>query len=332
MLNIKEGINLKLSPCKLLSNKLGQGALTATVLGGIVLSTIVASATSWYLSMRNQMGDVESRLESSTIAQSEWERLSHMSLDELESNRNTLKTPYRVGDYEVSVNLGTRGEFNNGKCGFVESGHVANCFNDTTITVYRDGNRLYTTRTMPLMAGNYTRKELDDKFASLNTKITNNANSITNLTNRLNGKEFVKNKTPNYDMNFRYEKKAGEDKASIHAYIGNTEVPLASQAGSGSGDNGTINASYTILPDGTIIQWGTILNISGNGSEQVTFPIPFKKYVSGITVTRITTLNNPEKYDIPVVDWDSLTLTKFITKYVGIRGDNNRISWIAIGR
>ena len=74
------------------------------------------------------------------------------------------------------------------------------------------------------------------------------------------------------------------------------------------------------------------MNITGSGSDQVTFPIPFKKYVSGITVTRITTLNNPEVYDIPVVDWDSLTLTKFITKYVGIRGDNNRISWIAIGR
>lgn len=108
---------------------------------------------------------------------------------------------------------------------------------------------------------------------------------------------------------------------------------LASQGGSGSGDNGTINASYTILPDGTIIQWGTILNISGYGSDQVTFPIPFKNYVSGITVTRITTLNNPsEDYDIPVVDFDSLTLTKFITKYVDIKGDNNKFSWIAIGR
>lgn len=141
--------------------------------------------------MKNQVGDVESKLESMTIAQSEWERLSHMSLDELESNRDTLKTPYTVGDYQVSINLGKQGEFLGGKCNeSITSGHFANCFNDTAITVYQDGKRLYTTRTLPLMAGNYTRKELEDKFASLDTKITNNTDSITNLTNRLiNGKE-----------------------------------------------------------------------------------------------------------------------------------------------
>ena len=86
------------------------------------------------------------------------------------------------------------------------------------------------------------------------------------------------------------------------------------------------------MPDGTIIQWGTILNISGDGEDEVRFPVPFKKYVSGITVTRITALNDPGEYDIPVIDWNSLTLTKFKTKYVNIHGDNNRISWIAIGR
>lgn len=109
---------------------------------------------------------------------------------------------------------------------------------------------------------------------------------------------------------------------------------LASQGGSGSGDNGTINASYTILPDGTIIQWGTVLNITGSGSDQVTFSIPFKKYVSGITVTRITTLdiNGEAEYSIPVIDWKSLSLTKFKIKYHDIKGEENRFSWIAIGR
>jgi len=149
------------------------------------------------------------------------------------------------------------------------------------------------------------------------------------------GNSIVYNTTPSATSSAKLNLKYMADNdgnMAVHAFMDNTEVPLASQGGSGSGDNGTINASYTILPDGTIIQWGTILNITGSGSDQVTFPIPFKKYVSGITVTRITTLNNPEVYDIPVVDWDSLTLTKFITKYVDIRGDNNRFSWIAIGR
>ena len=223
---------------KLKLNKQAQGSLIAIVLGGVVLSTIVASGTSWYLTMRNNLGDTEDKLEAQTIAMSEWERLSHMSLDELEANRNTFKTPYSAGtgsQFSISVNLGEKGTFNGGTCGNVTGGY-ANCFKNTTITVYRDGNRMFTTRTLPLMAGDYTRKEIDAKLATLDTKINNNTNkinnnstAITNLTNRLNGKEFVKNKTSQYDMNFRYEQKTGEDKASIHAYIGNTEVPIYSQ-------------------------------------------------------------------------------------------------------
>ena len=159
--------------------KSGQGTLTATLLGAVILSTIVASGTQWYLSMKNQVGDVESKLESMTIAQSEWERLSHMSLDELEANRNVLKNPYSAGtdsQFSVSVNLGQKGTFNNGTCGAVSGGY-ANCFKDTTITVYRDGNRMFTTRTLPLMAGDYTRKEMDDKLVALKNDYTNKINA-----------------------------------------------------------------------------------------------------------------------------------------------------------
>ena len=222
-------------------DKSGQGSLVAVALGGIVLSTLVASATSWYLTMRNNLGNTEDKLEAQTIAQSEWERLSHMSLDELEANRNALKTPYSAGtgsQFSISVNLGEKGTFNNGTCGNVSGGY-ANCFKNTTITVYRDGNRMFTTRTLPLMAGDYTRKEIDAKLSAeasaRSNKDTDLQNQINNLTARLNGKEFIKNKTPNYDLNLRYEKKAGEDKFTLHAYNGNTEIPLASQGGDGGG-------------------------------------------------------------------------------------------------
>ena len=155
---------------KLKLNKQAQGGLVAVVLAGLVGSILVSSATSWYLSMRNNIGNVEDKLEAQTIAQSEWERLSHMSLDELEAKRGELAEKYSAGtgsQYQISVNLGEKGTFNGGTCGAIGSDGYANCFKDTTITVYRDGNRMFTTRTLPLMAGTYTRKEIDDKFASL---------------------------------------------------------------------------------------------------------------------------------------------------------------------
>ena len=155
---------------KLKLNKQAQGGLVAVVLAGLVGSILVSSATSWYLSMRNNIGNVEDKLEAQTIAQSEWERLSHMSLDELEAKRSELANKYSAGtnsQYQISVNLGQKGTFNGGTCGAIGSDGYANCFKDTTITVYRDGNRMFTTRTLPLMAETYTRKEIDDKFASL---------------------------------------------------------------------------------------------------------------------------------------------------------------------
>lgn len=187
------------------TNKSGQGSLIAVVLGSVLLATIVASGTSWYLSMRNNLGDTEDKLEAQTIAQSEWERLSHMSLDELEANRETFKTPYSAGtgsQFSISVNLGEKGAFNNGSCGAVGSDGYANCFKNTTITVYRDGSRMFTTRTLPLMAGDYTRQEIDSLLASIKSdytskfgnyytkaeidnKISGIQSSITNLTNKI---------------------------------------------------------------------------------------------------------------------------------------------------
>ena len=179
-------------------------------------------------------------------------------LDELEANRNNLKNPYSAGtgsQFSISVNLGEKGTFNNGTCGNISGGY-ANCFKNTTITVYQDGNRLFTTRTLPLMAGDYTKKEIDSKISALETKINNEAtaraNADNSLTARLNGKEFVKNRTTSYDLNLRYEKKGSDPEARLHAYNGNTEIPFGSQ-GSGNPTEG-----WTQLPSGLIMQWGTV--------------------------------------------------------------------------
>ncbi len=173
------------------------GSLIGVILGGVLLSTIVASGTSWYLSMRNNLGNTEDKLEAQTIAMSEWERLSHMSLDELEAKRGELAEKYSAGtgsQYEISVNLGEKGTFNGGTCGNVGSDGYANCFKNTTITVYRDGNRMFTTRTLPLMAGDYTRREIDNLLADIkndynnkiNTEATARANKDTDLQNQIN--------------------------------------------------------------------------------------------------------------------------------------------------
>lgn len=193
---------------KLKLNKQAQGGLVAVVLAGLVGSILVSSATSWYLSMRNNIGNVEDKLEAQTIAQSEWERLSHMSLDELEAKRGELAEKYSAGSdsqYQISVNLGQKGTFNNGTCGAIGSDGYANCFKDTTITVYRDGNRMFTTRTLPLMAGDYTRKEIDDKFASLenrmNSKFSDYDKKFADFEARVNKR--IDEKFASYDSQFK---------------------------------------------------------------------------------------------------------------------------------
>lgn len=157
--------------------KSGQGSLVAIVLAGVVGTILVSSATSWYLSMRKGVGNIEDKLEAQTIAQSEWERLSHMSLDELEAKREEFAEPYSAGtdsQYQISVKLGEKGTFYEGTCGDIGSDGYANCFKNTTITVYRDGDRMFTTRTLPLMTEDYNRGEfvgtiiprMSDNFAS----------------------------------------------------------------------------------------------------------------------------------------------------------------------
>lgn len=157
--------------------KSGQGSLVAIVLASVIGTILISSATSWYLSMRKGVGNIEDKLEAQTIAQSEWERLSHMSLDELEAKREEFAEPYSAGtdsQYQISVKLGEKGTFYEGTCGDIGSDGYANCFKNTTITVYRDGDRMFTTRTLPLMTEDYNRGEfvgtiiprMSDNFAS----------------------------------------------------------------------------------------------------------------------------------------------------------------------
>lgn len=137
------------------SDKSGQGSLTAVILASVIGTIIISSTTQWLLSMNKSMAGTDDRLEAMTIAMSEWQRLEHMSLEELEDNRENYKTPYNVGDkFTVGVNLGERGFFDNGTCNALTGDYASeppNCFKDTTMTVYdKDGKGIYTTRSLPL--------------------------------------------------------------------------------------------------------------------------------------------------------------------------------------
>lgn len=142
---------------KLNTDKSGQGSLVAVILASVIGTIIISSTTQWFLSMNKTMDGTNDRLEAMTIAMSEWQRLEHMSLDELEVNRENYKTPYDVGDkFKVGISLGEQGYFDKGKCNSLTGDYAtenANCFKDTTMTVYdKDGKAMYTTRSLPLFS------------------------------------------------------------------------------------------------------------------------------------------------------------------------------------
>lgn len=156
------------------SDKSGQGSLIAVILASVIGTIIISSSTQWFLSMNKTMDRTDDRLEAMSIAMSEWQRLEHMSLDELEANRENYKTPYNVGDkFTVGVNLGGQGFFNNGTCNALTGDYASespNCFKDTTMTVYdKDGKAMYTTRSLPLSSQGGGGKGLQVDFSKPTT-------------------------------------------------------------------------------------------------------------------------------------------------------------------
>lgn len=134
----------------------GQGSLLVSIIATLTFGMIVSSATTWYLSMNDKVDVFDDKLEAMSIAMSEWQRLEHISLDELEENREKYKTPWNVGDkYKISVTLGEQGVFEEGQCKTPSSdSDDKNCFKNTIMTVYDSNNiPLYTTRTLPLSSG-----------------------------------------------------------------------------------------------------------------------------------------------------------------------------------
>ena len=81
------------------------------------------------------------------------------------------------------------------------------------------------------------------------------------------------------------------------------------------------------MPDGTIIQWGQI-PVASYGNTPINFKVPFKKYVSGISITRVTDYGAATV--TPVLLKSSVSLTGFKVYCNGVSYSD--VSWIAIGR
>ncbi len=165
--NLGGGYNLPLLIKRKINALHGIGMIPI-ILALVIGATITVPITGWILSLNQNIGETNAKLEASTVSTEEWNRLGHMSLDELRAQKETLKEPYPVGNYKVMVNLGEEGYFSDGKCGAIPSGRVANCFDDTTITVFNsDGDRQFNSRQLPLQVGIYTKEEIDELLNSL---------------------------------------------------------------------------------------------------------------------------------------------------------------------
>lgn len=156
-MKVKEIFSLSCTPPrKLKSDKKGQGALTTTILGAVVLSTLVASATSWYLSMQGNISKMDNSLEAMMIAQNEYSTLSHMSMEDLEKRKDYYTNGYDVGsNYTITFNLGEKGSFKDGSCktSGLSDDDERNCYANTNAVVKdkQSGKVLYTTRTTPIV-------------------------------------------------------------------------------------------------------------------------------------------------------------------------------------
>ncbi len=214
------------------------------ILALVIGATITVPITGWILSLNQNIGETNAKLEASTVSTEEWNRLGHMSLDELRAQKETLKEPYPVGDYKVMVNLGEEGYFSDGKCGAVPSGRVANCFDNTTITVFNsDGDRQFNSRQMPLQVGIYTKEEIDGLLGDLKQTIASDYYKKTEVDKKIQDSGGITYQRDKGNV-FRYNCKISHIREERQSVSG------------GGGSSGYTNVYYYMTlscPSGTIL-------------------------------------------------------------------------------
>lgn len=89
----------------------------------------------------------------------------------------------------------------------------------------------------------------------------------------------------------------------------------------------TVNAGWTFLPGGLILQYGTTVNITNAGSTLITFPVTYASAPFSVVIT-MNRNDNTKSVDITVFD---LTTTDF--KIINSSSNNSKpVFWMAIGK
>lgn len=97
--------------------KSGQGSLVAVGLSGLALSTLIASATVWYLSMHKNINKSSDELSAVSAAYNEWNKIVHDDFVQSASKSGKSESVDVMGKFTVITEYGSVGiPNNNGTC------------------------------------------------------------------------------------------------------------------------------------------------------------------------------------------------------------------------
>lgn len=197
--------------------------LIPVILGMVVLGMTTVPITKWYLSLQDSTIKIEERMQAQSYAFNEWQKVLAEDYGNVTSkSRKTVSDKYDLVR-EVGAEKTVSG---NGK------------EKDVTITVYKKG----TNEIAYALASAKAKPTLDEYYTK--TQINN---LLKNITNRLDGNEFIKNSSPSYALKMSYNGK-------LHFYANNSEIKLDTMA------IGTIIpyiGSLSNIPDGWHLCDGT---------------------------------------------------------------------------
>ena len=236
------------------------GSLVGVILGGVLLSTLVASGTSWYLSLQNSTIKTEERMQAQSYAFNEWQLVLAEDYGNVTSkSRKTVSDKYDLVR-EVGAEKTVSG-----------SGKEK----DVTITVYKKGTNevayaLASAKAKPSLDEYFTKAQINSLLASLKTDYTNKINA--EASERANKDTELATK-----INNEATARANKD-TDLQNQINNLKNQLANNGSNGQdGKSGcTITSIYENY--GTTNMWNGGSGVTG---YDITFVCPSEITFSG---------------------------------------------------
>lgn len=142
-------------------NRSGQGGLVGVIIAAVILSTIIAAGTEWYLSMNKSTGRMQEQMEAQSYAYNEWQKVLAEDYNGLSS-----KDRKNVSDkFDLKRDVGAEKTISgNGK------------EKDVVITVYRKGTdqiayAMQSGKARPTLDEYYTKSQVDSKITALQNEM-----------------------------------------------------------------------------------------------------------------------------------------------------------------